>query len=155
MLEIVDAASDSGRLALFRELIRQYQAWLPVELRVPDVEREIERLPERYREGALLLGLVGPRAIGCVVLHRIDRTTAELKRLYVVPDARGTGAGRALTEAAVALARDRGYERVVLDTHREKLGAAYALYRSVGFVECDAYGEAEYACPTFLELALK
>jgi len=25
----------------------------------------------------------------------------------------------------------------------------------VGFVECDAYGEAEYACPTFLELALK
>lgn len=154
MTEIIEA-SDAGRLALFRQLILEYQAELPSDLRVTNLEREIAELPERYREGALLLAYSGTDPVGCVVMHRHDPATAELKRLYVVPAARGSGAGRALTEAVIALARERGYHRVVLDTHRGQLQAAYALYCSLGFVECEKYAEADYACPTFMELVLE
>jgi GNAT superfamily N-acetyltransferase len=155
MVEIVQVGSDAGRLGLFRRLLLDYQAGLIPELRVPNLEREICELPQRYREGALLLAFQGAEPIGCVVLHRLDPRTAELKRLYVAPAARKAGAGRALSQAVIALARERGYGRLVLDTHRGELPAAYALYRSLGFVECEAYGEADYACPTFLELLLE
>ena len=43
---------------------------------------------------------------------------------------------------------------VVLDTHAERLPAAYGLYLSLGFSDCDAYGTVDYACPTYMELRL-
>ena len=155
MAEILSVGSDRQRLETFERLIREYQAWLPADLRVPDLEEEIEQLTERYGADALLLAYDEGRPAGCVVLSRRDAQTAEIKRLYVVPSARGSGIGRALVEAAIGLARSAGRRRIVLDTHRSRLEAAYGLYRALGFEECEAYGEADYACPTFLALSLE
>lgn len=155
MAEILSVGADGQRLETFETLIREYQAWLPADLRVPNLEEEIEELNERYGAGDLLLAYEGGRAAGCVVLSRRDAATAEIKRLYVVPAARGTGIGRALVNAAIERAREAGLRRVVLDTHRSRLEAAYGLYRALGFEECEAYGEADYACPTFLALSLE
>ena len=57
-------------------------------------------------------------------------------------------------EAAIAFARERSHRRVVLDTERERLRAAYELYRRLGFVACAPYAPAEYPNPTFMELVL-
>lgn len=154
MAEIVTVGGDRQRLETFERLIREYQEWLPEDLRVSNLAEEVGQLIERYGADGLLLGYDGDRPVGCVVLCRRDDETAEIKRLYVVPAARGTGMGRALTEAAIARARAAGHRRIVLDTHRSRLEAAYRLYRSLGFEECEAYGEADYACPTFLALGL-
>ncbi|MBV8196853.1 MAG: GNAT family N-acetyltransferase, partial [Candidatus Eremiobacteraeota bacterium] len=70
------------------------------------------------------------------------------------PESRGVGAARLLTTAAIEFARQRGRRRVVLDTHKEQLPAAYALYRSLGFADCSPYESVSYACPTFMELIL-
>jgi GNAT superfamily N-acetyltransferase len=154
MAEIVSVGSDRQRLESFEHLICEYQAWLPEDLRVADLEEEVRHLTERYGAEGLLLAYEGVRAVGCVVLCRRDAETAEIKRLYVVPSARGSGVGRALAEEAIARARTAGHRRIVLDTHRSRLEAAYALYRALGFEECAAYGTADYACPTFLSLEL-
>jgi GNAT superfamily N-acetyltransferase len=155
MAEIVSVGADTKRLETFRRLIREYQAWLPEDLRVPNLDVEVEQLTERYGTDGLLLAYERDRPVGCVVLSRRDPETAEIKRLYVEPSARGTGVGRALAKAAIDRARTAGHKRIVLDTHRSRLEAAYALYRALGFEECDAYGEADYACPTFLALSLE
>lgn len=155
MAKIVSVGDDRQRLEAFERLIREYQAWLPEDLRVPDLETELGELIERYGPEALLLAYDGDRPAGCVVLCRRDPETAEIKRLYVDRAARGTGLGRALAEAAIERARSAGHRRIVLDTHRSRLEAAYALYRALGFEECEAYGAADYACPTFLALSLK
>jgi ribosomal protein S18 acetylase RimI-like enzyme len=55
-----------------------------------------------------------------------------LEDLYVTDAARGSGLGRALTEAALARARRRGCGRVELDVN-EANPAALALYESLGF----------------------
>ena len=154
MVEIVSVGSDPRRLETFERLIYEYQAWLPEDLRVPDLDEEMRHLTERYGADSLLLAYEGNKALGCVVLCRRDEQTAEIKRLYVDPAARGKGAGRGLVEAAIARARAAGHRRIVLDTHRSRLEAAYSLYRALGFKECDAYDEASYACPTFLALDL-
>jgi GNAT superfamily N-acetyltransferase len=153
--EIVSVDGDRGRLEAFERLIREYQQWLPEDLRVSSLEEEVGQLVERYGAAGLLLAYRENEPVGCVVLHRRDPATAEIKRLYVVPEARGSGLGRALTETAIARAREAGCRRVVLDTHRSRLQTAYALYRAMGFEECEPYDCADYACPTFLALNLE
>jgi GNAT superfamily N-acetyltransferase len=67
-------------------------------------------------------------------------TACELKRLYLTPDARGTGVGKLLLDAAVQKARELGYREVLLDTLRT-MTAARRLYEGYGFVECGEYYE--------------
>ncbi len=62
------------------------------------------------------------------------RHKIEIWSVYVVPEARGTGVGRALMEAAIALARALGYEWVKLRV-ADHNPAARSLYESLGFVE--------------------
>jgi putative acetyltransferase len=84
-----------------------------------------------YREGT---------PIGCGALRLLDAETAELKRMYVIPTARGTGLGRRLVTALEKEARALGVRRLVLETGvRQK--AALALYRATGFHPIPLYGE--------------
>jgi ribosomal protein S18 acetylase RimI-like enzyme len=57
---------------------------------------------------------------------------AHLEELYVVPERRGRGLGRALLEAAMDHARERGAARIDLGTSENDV-AARALYESAGF----------------------
>lgn len=97
-----------------------------------------------------------PRGIGC--LRRIAPGIAEIKRMYVEPAGRGTGAGKAILEALLAAARADGYERVRLDS-LEFMTTAHALYRRLGFVDIPPYAESEIAegfrpYMVFMELTL-
>ena len=57
---------------------------------------------------------------------------AYLEELYVVPARRGQGFGRALLEAAMDHARERGARRIDLNTSEDDV-AARALYDRMGF----------------------
>ena len=57
---------------------------------------------------------------------------AHIRMLGVDPDARGRGVGRALVEACIERAREAGKGRLTLNT-TEQMGAAIAMYRSLGF----------------------
>jgi GNAT superfamily N-acetyltransferase len=81
--------------------------------------------------------LAGDPAVGvCQLRYRFAVwTSAEdccLEDLYVEDDARGSGIGRALIQAAFDRARERGCARMELDTN-EANAAAVALYESLGF----------------------
>lgn len=77
-----------------------------------------------------------------------------MKRLYVVPSARGTGLGKALALAAIRAARDEGYSAVKLDTLRE-MKAARRMYEGLGFGECGRYYETPLEGTVFMELDLR
>ncbi|WP_293386383.1 GNAT family N-acetyltransferase [Phenylobacterium sp.] len=76
-----------------------------------------------------------------------------MKRLYVAPAGRGAGLGRALVAAVIAAARAIGYREVRLDTLPE-MGAAIALYRSVGFAPIAPYYDTPVAGTLFLSRRL-
>jgi GNAT superfamily N-acetyltransferase len=77
-------------------------------------------------------------------VKRLGEGLGEIKRMYVIPDARGRGLARRLLAAIEAAARDLGYLRVRLDTGRFQ-AAAEALYRSSGYEEIPDYNHNVYA----------
>jgi GNAT superfamily N-acetyltransferase len=138
-----------------RALLREYEATLAFPLDFQQFDREVAELPGAYDapRGALLIARQGEEAAGCVALRPIAPEICELKRLYVRPEARGTGLGRRLAEAALAEARRLGYRRIRLDTV-PGMEAAQSLYARMGFREIDPYTTNPVAGTRFLELDL-
>lgn len=80
----------------------------------------------------------GGRVVGCGAL-RIDAGYGELKRMYVVPEARGRRLGQRILDRIEAEARREGLSCLRLETgiHQPE---ALALYRAAGYVEREAFG---------------
>ena len=87
-----------------------------------------------YRAGGDLL------AVGA--LKELDRDHAEVKSMHTVQVARGRGLGRTMVEHLIAVARERGYRRLSLETgSMAEFAPARALYASAGFELCEPFGE--------------
>lgn len=72
------------------------------------------------------------RIVGCCGVYPHDAATGELRKMYLVPEARGQGLGGRLLRRALAFARGRGFRRIELET-ASVLTDAIALYRRAGF----------------------
>ena len=149
-------ASQPHDIAEFRRLLLEYEASLPEHLRHSDLDVELGDLRAAYTgpRNAAWIALVDDVACGCVALRELDPSAAIVRKMYVQPDRRGKGVARALFAALKATAETRNYSRLVLDTDREALPAAYVLYQSLGFIECEAYADVDYPSPTYMELRL-
>jgi GNAT superfamily N-acetyltransferase len=82
--------------------------------------------------GAFLVGYLDGAPICCGGVKRLDDRHCELKRMYVAPEARGGGVGRALLRALEDAARELGYSVARLDTGPRQPGAQH-LYESDGY----------------------
>lgn len=134
----VDCEAD---LDAARALFREYTAALDFDLDFQDIEEELAALPGPYArpEGIILLAEVDDEPAGIVALKPFDAPgVCEMKRLYVRPQYRGRGLGRALGTAILEAARRLGYETMRLDTVAS-MTPARELYRSLGFEERPPY----------------
>jgi len=91
-----------------------------------------DRIRSLHRFNTQQIGLVDRSYLGGVYCVRQSDEVAELRLFLLTPDARGLGLGRRLSEACMTFARDRGYRRMVLWTHKSH-SAACALYMKYGF----------------------
>jgi GNAT superfamily N-acetyltransferase len=107
--------------------------------------------PEEVAPGAgvFVVARLAGRPVGCgavrwlrdpALVRELGPVVGELKRMYVAPEVRGYGIGRALLARLEEEARNLGLERLVLETGTRQ-AEALALYRNSGFTDCPAYGE--------------
>jgi ribosomal protein S18 acetylase RimI-like enzyme len=135
-------ASGTEDLEALAGLFRGYAASLPVDLGYQDFDAEMAALPGKYAPplGALLLARdAAGAALGCVGLRPLaEDGVCEMKRLYLLPAARGLGLGRALADAVVGEARRLGYRELRLDT-LPSMARAIAMYEAMGFARIEPY----------------
>lgn len=145
---LIAAAED---VELVRTLFREYADSLGVDLSFQGFAEELAALPSGY--DALLVIERDGEVFGCVGVRPFEPGICEMKRLYVRPAGRGSGAGRALAVAAIERGRALGYERMRLDT-LPTMRSALGLYRALGFVEIAPYYDTPIEGTVFMELAL-
>ncbi|MDM7829719.1 GNAT family N-acetyltransferase [Cellulomonas edaphi] len=91
----------------------------------------------------VLLRSSSGEAVACGALRDapdLGAATAELKRMFVLPDHRGRGHSRAVLVELERIAAERGYDRLVLETGPRQ-PEAIGLYLSAGYVPTENYGE--------------
>lgn len=89
--------------------------------------------------GAFFLARLDGEPVGCGAVRILDEGRAEVKRMYVRPEARGAGVGRAILERLEREARERGATELVLEMGDNQPDAR-ALYESFGFVPIPCFG---------------
>jgi GNAT superfamily N-acetyltransferase len=82
--------------------------------------------------GAFIVGFSNGDAVCCGGVKRLDERACEIKKMYVLPAARGQGVARALLEAHENEARRLGYETARLDTGPRQ-ARAQRMYERAGY----------------------
>ena len=154
-LQFVQVQSES-QVEQVRELFLEYARSLGFSLCFQNFDQELANLPGDYSppHGRLLLAEFEGELAGCVALHKLENEICEMKRLYLRPQFRGKGLGRALATRIIAEARDLGYSRLRLDTVESAMQDAVAMYLKLGFRKIDPYCANPMPSALYLELVL-
>ncbi|MFN7979761.1 MAG: GNAT family N-acetyltransferase [Vicinamibacterales bacterium] len=153
-IAITPAVSPEALVAV-RAIVEEYQRSLGIDLEFQGFSHELAHLGEMYGppDGALFLATLDGVPAGCVGVRRFDARCCEMKRLYVRPEGRGHGLGRALAVRAMDAGRAAGYAAMRLDT-LPSMRDAQALYERLGFRDVPPYRENPVAGTRFLEATL-
>ena len=151
MIQIIIANQDQNTQPI-RELFWEYLQWANAKVQenfgvsfdiAAMLEDDMKTLDKFMPpKGRLLLGYVEDKPMGIACLKALTNTIGEVKRMYVRPQARKRGLGRALLNQLLEEARQIGYRRVRLDSARF-MTEAHQLYHSNGFREIEAYEGSE------------
>ena len=136
VIAVDDPAADDVRALLGTHLAYARATTLPEEVYALDVDALLDPAVTFFSfraDGALL---------GVAALKRIDDEHAEIKSMHTAEAARGQGIGRRLVDHLLAVARERGYARVSLETGAgPAFAAARELYGRAGFAPCPPFGD--------------
>jgi putative acetyltransferase len=137
---LIRPAAGAGDVDIVRALFDEYAREIATDLCFQGFAQERDGLPGAYAppRGRLLIAEHAGAIAGCVALRPLEDGSAEMKRLYLRPAARGTGLGRRMALTVIAEAESAGYERLRLDT-LPSMSAAIAMYRDLGFREIPPY----------------
>jgi putative acetyltransferase len=149
-------AESPAQIAQARVLFLEYAQSLGFSLCFQGFDKELADLPGDYAppNGRLLLAELAGHLAGCVALHALEPEVCEMKRLYLRPQFRREGLGRAIAEIIIGEARKIGYKFMRLDTVEPVMKDAVALYRRLGFRQIAAYRPNPMQGTLYMELTL-
>jgi DNA-binding MarR family transcriptional regulator/GNAT superfamily N-acetyltransferase len=141
VLDEVDPESEAATCCLgeyYAELARRFDTGFDVSLSRDPAAADMVR-----PRGAFIVALSDGLPLGCVGLKGSGGETAEIKRLWVSPCARGLGIAKRLMQAAEDAARALSIKVLRLDTN-SALPEALQLYRGSGWTEIDRFNDDPY-----------
>ena len=103
-------------------------------------------------DGTFLVMVNDGEIIGTGAIKKLDVEICELKRLWFLKEYRGKGLGYQMTQELLSFARDKGYQRVRLETDPVAQSQALNFYKRLGFYEIPRYSQNQDE--TALELVL-
>ena len=138
-------ARTSADIASARDLFLDYVNWLArdhgIDLAFQNIDDELAQLPGKYSPpgGEILLAKNEANTVlGVIALRPYEASTCEVKRLYVLEQARGHSLGKRLIGQIIKIAIEANYEQAILDTGGF-MKAAQKLYQDFGFRDIPPY----------------
>lgn len=136
-------------------LFKAYADSLEIDLSFQNFSSELASMPGSYASpsGELFLASTQKQEpLGCIALRAASmKGWCEMKRLYVLPSARGMRLGAKLIHVAINEAKRIGYHSICLDT-LPSMKEAIALYKKLGFEVIAPYYDTPHADTVFLGL---
>jgi putative acetyltransferase len=117
------------------ETIAQYATTWPL----PDIDDYQHAYIENG--GAFLVMREGGRIIATGALRKLEDGIGEIKRLWLLMEYHGQGLGFQMMAALINLAREKGYNKLRLETCPAYQQRAYAFYHRLGFYDIPRYGD--------------
>ena len=143
MIEVKRVRGDSAEAVA---IVRAMEDWVNANFgpTTPDVTSTVAPEEMVPPEGVFVLVLDSGRVVAGGGVRRLADGIGEIKRMFVVEDARGQGHARRLLEEIEAAAADLGFQRLRLDTARS-MTTAMGLYRRAGYRDIPDYNGNSYA----------
>jgi GNAT superfamily N-acetyltransferase len=143
MIEIKRVRGDDPEA---RAMVGAMEAWVTENFGPTTPDRTSTVAPEEMAppDGVFVLVEVDGVAVAGGGVRRLRDGVGEIKRMFVIPEARGQGHARRLLAGLEAAAADLGYARLRLDTARSMI-TAMRLYRSAGYRDIPDYNGNSYA----------
>jgi DNA-binding MarR family transcriptional regulator/GNAT superfamily N-acetyltransferase len=139
---VEDPRTDAARHCIesyFRELDERFENGFDPEL---TTSADADDLTDP--NGLLLIARLHDEPIGCGALRLEPDPMPEIKRMWVDPAARGLGVGRRILHELEEQTRQRGHDRVRLDSNKA-LTEAHQLYHSAGYRDIERFNDNPYA----------
>lgn len=133
---------------IYRVAHRVFQDTRPLEDSIAFYESkgtlsDMDDIQQTYFEsdGIFLVITDDNQIIGTGAICKIDDEICELKRLWLLFEYHGKGLGYRMIQQLLAFARDKGYQRIRLETDRDSQRRAFDLYKRLGFYEIPRYSQ--------------
>jgi putative acetyltransferase len=122
------------------ELLQSH--WASATASSPEGSAHALKLDElRQPEITLWSAWHGEALAGCAALRELSKSHAEIKSMRTAPEFLRKGVAASLLHHIIAIASERGYQRLSLETGKnEAFAAARALYSRFGFSPCAPFG---------------
>ena len=104
----------------------------------PELDDDLNDIDYHYENGyfGLIINELGKK-VGTFALYKLDDQTAEIRKMYLLPEARGKGIGKWMLNFLTKKARDLGFKKIEL-TSASPLIEAIQLYKKSGFTETES-----------------
>jgi putative acetyltransferase len=103
--------------------------------------RDLDDIQTNYFEngGIFLVMLDGNEMIGTGAIRQLEDRICELKRLWLLSEFHGKSLGYRMLQELLSFAREKGYQRIRLETDPVSQSRALDFYRRIGFYEIPRY----------------
>ena len=139
-----------AKILIYRVAQRVFDDRRPLEESVSFFEakgtlNDMDDIQRNYfdNDGIFLVMTNEEQLIGTGAIRKIDEEICELKRVWLMFEYHGKGLGYRIIQELLAFAREKGYQRIRLETDRDDQRRAYDLYKRLGFYEIPRYSDNE------------
>lgn len=132
-----DDLTDPAVHALLEEHMASMRALSP-----PESVHALDLARLRHPSITFWIAWDGATLLGCGALRELDPLHGEIKSMRTPSALRRRGAGKAILNHIIAVAHQRGYQRLSLETGpQEGFAQAHALYLGAGFIDTGPFGD--------------
>jgi GNAT superfamily N-acetyltransferase len=104
-----------------------------------------------WNDGCFVVAEIDDVPVACGGYRMLDDHTAEIKRMYVAPSARGMKVGAAIISELESIAKSAGGQRMLVETWPRQL----AGLEKFGFRRCPCRGESEQLSVSALSICVE